>query len=150
MNTRLNFLYFINNIHYSLSPGHGFWFFFRQKERPPLLRSRFLVLFQTIQTNVQTKTKTTSQRRDCSVSRIHLCTNHPSIRRRCASFCIHCCLRRHSVSRVADPTEGTEYHPSRRREATPITPSTSMQHHRERKDRCRCPLQWDGVPLGLV
>jgi len=33
MNTRLNFLYIINNIHYSLSPGHGLWFFFRQKER---------------------------------------------------------------------------------------------------------------------
>ena len=50
MNARLNFLYFISNIHYSLSPGYGFWFFFRQKERPPLLRSRFLVLFSSKRT----------------------------------------------------------------------------------------------------
>ena len=33
MNTRLNFLYFISNIHYSLSPGYGFWFFFPSGRR---------------------------------------------------------------------------------------------------------------------
>ena len=50
MNTRLNFLYlryFIKNIHYSLSPGHGFLFLFRQKERPPSLGHGFWFFFRT-------------------------------------------------------------------------------------------------------
>jgi hypothetical protein len=45
MNTRLNFLYFINNItsKHSLFPGHGFWLFFCQIERPPSLVNGFYI-----------------------------------------------------------------------------------------------------------